>query len=139
MKEEIIYITPISMPSSSAASKRILGNAKMFNYYGYKTVVFSGKNFRSQKYNYEGIDVFASGIGIEDSKGLKKFLAYRKTVLHLLKKLNQLNVDKIKCIIVYGGYSMYIYFLYKWAKKNKVNICFDAVEWYSPKSKFEWL
>ena len=42
MSRKILYITPVLVPDSSAASKRILGNAKLFQSLGYDVSIYSG-------------------------------------------------------------------------------------------------
>tara|TARA_R110002051_G_scaffold265495_4_gene325348 strand:+ start:11560 stop:12729 length:1170 start_codon:yes stop_codon:yes gene_type:complete len=137
LKNKIIYITPVLVPESSAASKRILANAKLINFLDYEVTIYSGLNL-ADKTNVDGISVLPSGIGIEENEGFKKFVAYRKSVLHVINEINSKDNTNLKAIILYSGYSFYLYPLIKWCKKNKIPLVFDAVEWYTPAKKIHW-
>ena len=135
---KILYITPVLVPGSSAASKRILANAKLLQLLNYDVSIYSGLNFTNAT-NVDGIKLLPSGIDIENTKGTKKLIGYKKSVLHFIKSLNSQDTSNIKAIIVYSGYSFYLFPLLKWSKKNKIPLVFDAVEWYTPQKKYHWL
>lgn len=135
--KKVLYITPVLVPGSSAASKRILANAKLLQLLNYDISIYSGLNLRP-KIEVDGIPVFPSGIGIEKNEGFKKLIAYRKSVLHFIKILNKQDNADLKTIIVYSGYSFYLAPLIRWSKKNKIPLVFDAVEWYTPAKKIHW-
>ena len=135
--KEVIYITPVLVPSCSAASKRILANAKLFQLLNYQVNIYSGVNLGKEK-EVDGILVKPLGIGIEESNGLKKLLAYIKSLLYFIKILNEKDISNLKAIVVYSGYSFYLAPLVRWSKKNKIPLVFDAVEWYTPAKKIDW-
>tara|TARA_R110002051_G_scaffold324642_1_gene422916 strand:- start:951 stop:2123 length:1173 start_codon:yes stop_codon:yes gene_type:complete len=135
--KKILYITPVLVPGSSAASKRILANAKLLQLLNYEVSIYSGLNLAEQK-NVDGIQIIPAGIDIENTQGMKKLLGYRKSVLHFIKTLNLQDNTTIKAIVVYSGYSFYLAPLIRWSKKNKIPLVFDAVEWYTPAKKIHW-
>jgi glycosyltransferase involved in cell wall biosynthesis len=136
--EKIIYITPVLVPGSSAASKRILANAKLIQLLNYEVEIYSGLNI-SEKRNVDGVTVIPSGVDIEKSNGLNKLLAYRKSVLYFIETITIQDLTKLKGIILYSGYSFYLSPLLRWCKKNSIPIIFDAVEWYTPAKFYHWL
>lgn len=136
--EKIIYITPVLVPGSSAASKRILANAKLIQLLNYEVEIYSGLNI-SEKQLVDGVTVIPSGVEIEESNGLNKLLAYRKSVLYFIEKITKQDLTKLNGIILYSGYSFYLSPLLPWCKKNCIPIIFDAVEWYTPTKFYHWL
>lgn len=136
--KKIIYVTPVLVPGSSAASKRIIANAKLLKLLNYEVSIYSGLNLADEK-NIDGIVITPSGIGIEKDQGLKKLFAYRKSILHTIEQISKLDISNIKAIIVYSGYSFYLAPLIRWSKKNKIPLVFDAVEWYTPAKNTHWL
>jgi glycosyltransferase involved in cell wall biosynthesis len=135
--KKILYITPVLVPGSSAASKRIVANAKLLQLLNYDVSIYSGLNLADEK-NVDGISIIPSGIGVEKNKGLKKLFAYRKSILHTIDKISKQDISNVKAIIVYSGYSFYLAPLIRWSKKSKIPIVFDAVEWYTPAKKIHW-
>ena len=135
--KKILYITPVLVLGSSAASKRIVANAKLLQLLNYEVSIYSGLN-RAEKKILDGISIIPSGIGIEKNQGLKKLFAYRKSILHTIEKISKQDISNIKAIIVYSGYSFYLAPLIRWSKKNKIPLVFDAVEWYTPAKKTHW-
>lgn len=135
--KEIIYITPVLVPGSSAASRRILANAKLIQLLNYKVEIYSGLNI-SEKQLVDGVTVIPSGVGIEESNGLKKLLAYRKSVLYFIETITKQDLNNLKGIILYSGYSFYLSPLLRWCKKNRIPLIFDSVEWYTPTKFYHW-
>ena len=136
-KKKILYITPVLVPGSSAASKRIVANAKLIQLLKYDVAIYSGLNLGDEK-NVATVPIIPSGIGVEKNQGIKKLLAYRKSILHFMKVLNTQDISDVKAIIVYSGYSFYLAPLLRWSKRNRIPIIFDAVEWYTPAKKIHW-
>jgi glycosyltransferase involved in cell wall biosynthesis len=135
--KKVLYITPVLVPGSSAASKRILANAKLLQLLNYNVSIYSGLNLAEEK-KVDGMQVVPTGIDIENKQGIKKLLGYRKSILHFIKTLNRQDNSNVKAIFVYSGYSFYLAPLIRWSKKNKIPLVFDAVEWYTPAKRIHW-
>lgn len=135
--KDILYVTPVLVPSSSAASKRIIANAKLIQLLDYNVTIFSGLDVGEQL-NLEGVPIVTTGIKIKEKKGIHKMISYKKSVRYFLEILKKRDPKTIKAIIVYSGYSFYLAPLLRWSSKNIVPLVFDAVEWYTPKKKLHW-
>ena len=137
LSKEIFYLTPVLVPESSAASKRIITNAKLLQLLNYNVTIFSGLR-AGEQFNIEGLPIVTTGIDIKEKKGFKKLISYKKSISHILEILTGRDHRNIKAIIVYSGYSFYLIPLLKWSRKNNVPLVFDAVEWYTPKKRIHW-
>jgi glycosyltransferase involved in cell wall biosynthesis len=137
LSKEIFYLTPVLVPESSAASKRIITNAKLIQLLNYNVTIFSGLD-AGEQFNAEGVPIITTGIKIKGKKGIKKLISYKKSVKYFLEILIKRDSKTIKAIIVYSGYSFYLAPLLKWSRKNNVPLVFDAVEWYTPKKRIHW-
>lgn len=136
-KSRIIYITPVIIPSFSAASKRIIANAKLLQLLNYEVTIYSGTDSKGIK-EVDGVFIMPTGIGIDKNEGLKKLIAYRKSIELVLKRLDNQDSSTLKAIIIYSGYSFYLAPLIVWCKNNRIPLVFDAVEWYVPAKKAYW-
>ena len=47
--------------------------------------------------------------------------------------------EKPAAVILYSGYSPYFMRLLPWRQRNRVPLIFDAVEWYDPPRRIDWL
>ena len=138
MKNKIIYITPVLVPSASAASKRILANAKLIQLLEYEVEIYSGIEV-GEKQEIEGVSIVPTGIEIEKNEGIKKLIAYRKSIQGILLQLENQDILNLKAIFVYSGYSFYLAPLIRWCTSKKIPLVFDAVEWYTPAKNTHWL
>ena len=133
----IIYITPVVVPSSCAASKRIVANVKLLKLLNYEVSIYTGEEIK-ESFFLDGIKIIPSGKGIEKTIGIRKFIAYIKSIKGILTKLNESDTLNLKAIILYSGYSFYLSPLIKWSKRKNIPLTFDAVEWYTPAKKAHW-
>lgn len=133
-KEVIAYVGPFLFPDGGAAARRILGISQTIQALGYKVIIGSGQNHKGPIESINDIDVFSLNERTAESyprliKHLLYFSMGNKTVAWL-----ESLAAKPKAIILYSGYSPYLLRLLPWCKKNKVQLIFDAVEWYDPPS-----
>lgn len=138
-KNLIIYITPVLVNLSSAATKRILANAHLLKRLDYNITICSGENSVKSQYKFESINIVPTGNSLEAKKGISKLFAYNKSVANSVAYLNTIKKENIKAVIIYSGYTPYIVKLKKWCKQNNIPLIFDAVEWYTPPKKIHWL
>ncbi len=134
----VIYVGPFCFPDGGAAARRILGISKSIQAAGFDVKVASGQNPKTGEISQwvDGIEVFSIGERTaENWPTLLKHMAYITMGRSTVAWLNSLS-DKPKAVILYSGYSPYLLNLLPWAKKNKVKLIFDAVEWYEPNSFF---
>jgi glycosyltransferase involved in cell wall biosynthesis len=137
LNKEIFYITPVLIPGSSAASKRIIANAKLIQLLNYNVTIFSGLDVGDQ-FIVDGVPIVTTGLKIKGEKGIKKLISYKKSVRYFTEILTKRDPKTIKAIFVYSGYSFYLAPLLKWSRKKKIPLVFDAVEWYTPKKRIHW-
>lgn len=138
-KGYIVYVGSVTFPSQSAASRRILGNLKCFQEIGYQTVVLSSGAGNGPEEEFEDIRI----INLDERTNEKlprllKHLSYFDAGKKAIKWLEQ-NKKDIKAIVLYSGYSPYLLRLLPWSSKSKIPLVFDAVEWYDPKTIFNYL
>ncbi len=100
---------------------------------GFSVIVASGQGSGGISVtNFSGIEVYS--LGERDSENLPRWLK-RLVYIRMGKKtiswLDSLD-KKPDAIILYSGYSPYLFRLIPWAKENSVKLVFDAVEWYDP-------
>jgi len=67
-----------------------------------------------------------------------KHLAYLTIGRRTIAWLDSLE-QKPDAIVLYSGYSPYLFHLLAWARRHNVRLVFDAVEWYDPDSLLGWL
>jgi glycosyltransferase involved in cell wall biosynthesis len=138
--KSVIYVGPFSFPNGGASARRILGITKSIQMAGYDVKIACGqmeKNKESPQW-YEGIEVHSlNERTAEHMPRMLKHMAYlnmgKKTVAWL-----DAQDKKPYAVILYSGYSPYIFHLYAWARRNGVRLIFDAVEWYESVPPF-WI
>ena len=136
-KPYIIYVGPVEVPSNSAASRRVLGNAKAIQAAGYKVIIGGAQVGENNYLTHEGIEVYE--VGERKHENLPTFLkyaAYSKMGKLTIEWLDKLELD-IAAIVLYSGYSPYLLRLLPWCKKRNIPLVFDAVEWYEAPSTFQ--
>ncbi|SHK36884.1 Glycosyltransferase involved in cell wall bisynthesis [Marinobacter antarcticus] len=128
----VVYVGPYAFPDGGAAARRIYGNCISLKSAGYDVVVTSGQMSDEVDKKYNGIPVVSlNERRHEDLPTLLKHLMYFSAGKVTVDWLNSLD-KKPESIILYSGYSPYLFRLLPWAKKNGVKIIFDVVEWYDP-------
>lgn len=136
-KPYIIYVGPVEVPSNSAASRRVLGNAKAIQAAGYKVMIGGAQVGENNYKSHEGIEVYEVGERKhENLPTLLKYAAYSKMGKLTIEWLDTLEVD-ITAIVLYSGYSPYLLRLLPWCKKKNIPLVFDAVEWYEASSTLQ--
>jgi glycosyltransferase involved in cell wall biosynthesis len=130
----VVYVGPYGFPDGGAAARRIYGNVISLKNAGYDVVVTSGQMSDEADREYNGIPVVSlNERRHERLPTILKHLMYFSAGNMTVKWLNSLD-KKPRSIILYSGYSPYLFRLLPWAKKNDVKIIFDVVEWYDPSS-----
>jgi glycosyltransferase involved in cell wall biosynthesis len=138
-KPYIIYVGSVEVPSASAASRRILGNAKAIKYAGYNVLIGGAQQGEQGYITHEGIDIFEVGERkYENLPTLLKYLAYARMGKLTVEWLDTLDCD-IEAVVLYSGYSPYLLRLLPWCKKRNIPLVFDAVEWYVAPTKLQAL
>lgn len=140
-KRFVVYVGPYSFPRGGAAAKRIYGNCVTLSQLGYKVKVVSGQLAEEEgiESNYKGIPVISLNERLyENLPRLLKHLLYFSAGKKAVEWLDSLDT-KPDAIILYSGYSPYLIRLIPWARKNKVKLIFDTVEWYDPPNIFSKL
>lgn len=137
-KGSIYIVGPFSFPHGGAAARRILGVAKTLQAAGYKVIVGSGQaDVKTDSFG--GIDVVSLGERTaEHLPRLMKHAMYLTMGGRTVSWLCSLEITPA-AVILYSGYSPYLFRLLPWAKKNQVPLIFDAVEWYDPGSLLGWV
>jgi len=135
-RDTVIYLGPTAFPTNSAASRRILGNALALKHAGYNILIGSGQSRGFDEQDYfvsDGLIVYPTGErSAENSPRFIKHLKYVTMGKSTLKWLNSIDVNTIKALILYSGYSPFLLKLLPWCKKRNIPLVFDAVEWYEP-------
>lgn len=137
----VIYVGPFSFPSGGAAARRILGVAKSMQASGFEVKVACGQMSKSGQCSewFEGIEVFSlDERTAEHLPRALKHLAYLTMGRKTIAWLNSLE-RKPHTVVLYSGYSPYLFHLLPWARRHGVRLVFDAVEWYDPGSLMGWL
>jgi glycosyltransferase involved in cell wall biosynthesis len=138
MGELIYYVGPFSFPDGGAAARRIYGNINSLRELGYDVKVIDGDASIGKRV-YDGIDVISVGERPTSKdhiiKKIKKYLFIGQRTINFIVSQKRLP----KYIFLYGGYSPYLTKLLFFCKKYNIKLIFDCVEWYQPKSVFEYL
>lgn len=130
----IAYVGPVAFPEGGAAARRILGNAKALVAAGYEVVIVSG-----QAPGEKGADFdIAPGIRCvstneRDAEHLPKAFRYTRYALMGARSRHWLDAqdDLPDAVILYSGYSPYLLQFTGWARRRRIPLLFDAVEWYA--------
>lgn len=142
MSDIVIFLGPFSFPNGGAAARRILGISKTLQAARFEVKVACGQIDDTSDYSskwYEGIEVFSLNERTAESLPRQlKHLAYIAMGRKTITWLDSLNY-RPHSIVLYSGYTPYLMHLIPWARRNKVRLLFDAVEWYEPASFLGWL
>ena len=130
----IAYVGPVAFPEGGAAARRILGNAKALVVAGYDVVIVSGQRPGRWGADFE----VASGIRCvsvneRDAEQLPKALRYMRYALMGSRSRRWLNAQLTmpEAVVLYSGYTPYLLQFTGWARRKRVALLFDAVEWYT--------
>lgn len=137
----VTYIGPFSFPNGGAAARRILGVAKSMQAAGYEVKVACGQMSEAGASSewFEDIEVISlSERTAETLPRALKHMAYLTMGKKTVAWLDALE-HKPQALVLYSGYSPYLLQLLPWARRNRVPMVFDAVEWYDPASPMGWL
>jgi glycosyltransferase involved in cell wall biosynthesis len=137
----VVYVGPFFFPNGGAAARRVLGVSKALQKAGFMVQVACGQKANKEKAMewFEGIEVFSLNERTADHlPQFFKYLAYLTIGRRTITWLNSLK-QKPEIVILYSGYSPYLFHLLPWARRNNIKLVFDAVEWYDPPSTLGWL
>lgn len=140
-RELVVYVGPFSFPNGGAAARRILGVVRSLQEAEFEVKVACGQIGKSVHSceRFEGIEVFSlSERTAEHLPRFIKHLAYLTMGRKTIAWLDSL-VRKPHTVVLYSGYSPYLFHLLPWARRHGVRLVFDAVEWYDPASPLGWL
>lgn len=138
----IAYVGPVPIPEGGAAARRILGNAKALVGAGYDVVIVSG-----QRPGPEGA-AFDIAPGIRcvstnerDAEHLPKVLRYTGYALMGARSRQWVEAQPTPpaAVILYSGYMPYLLQFTRWARRRRIGLLFDAVEWYAAPSRLRFL
>ncbi|MBW7832190.1 MAG: glycosyltransferase [Simplicispira suum] len=137
----VAYVGPFAFPNGGAAARRILGVSKSMQAAGFDVKVACGQvgNAGHTSEWFEGIEVFS--LAERTSEHLPRLLKHMTYFFMGSKTVAWLDSLEYKpqTLILYSGYSPYLLNLLPWARRNRVHLVFDAVEWYDPHSFLGWL
>lgn len=139
--KSVIYVGPFSFPNGGAAARRILGVAKSLQAGGLEVKVACGQmgEVGQSSESFEGIETFSlNERTAEHLPRALKHMAYLTMGHNTVAWLDSLP-RKPYAVVLYSGYSPYLFHLLPWARRNGVRLIFDAVEWYDPASPLGWL
>jgi len=132
-----LYITTEKFISGNASATRIITFCKILSDLEKEVVVFSLDEVRPNKLKiYQ--DIMYLSLRSESVSLISKVLNYvlfQKRLKKEIKKADKNN--KIEGFFFYNIPLNAVFFLKKYAKKNKIKIFHDSVEWYSPQ-QFKW-
>ncbi|MFV9373595.1 glycosyltransferase [Citrobacter portucalensis] len=138
MSDLIFYIGPFSYPNGGAAARRIKGNISTLQELGYEVKIIDGDSDVCSKIDGD-ITVYSVGERPHASasilKKINQYFFIGQKSIDFIKRQKQLP----RYIILYSGYSPYLFRFLKFCNDNKIKLIFDCVEWYLPKSSCEYV
>ncbi len=127
--DKILILSMGKYPNGNAGAVRQHAFAKLYKKKGYVPIVIGlgdSTNFRVK--DYEGIQYLSfKAINNNYFHRLMNLLCYKNNLKKFLKKHNDIS----KIMVVNIPISAFFY-IKKYAKKNKIKLVHDSVEWYSP-------
>lgn len=137
----VIYAGPFAFPHGGAAARRVLGNAMSLAAAGAAVEVWSGAEAPRSAASASPQGPAVRGLGERWAEGwprLFKHLAYALIGRRLVRALSA-ERRPIAAVILYSGYTPYLWRLLAWSRRSGVPVAFDAVEWYDPPHLWRWL
>ncbi|GAB5377023.1 MAG: glycosyltransferase family 4 protein [Acuticoccus sp.] len=136
----VVYAGPFAFPQGGAAARRILGNALSLIAAGFLVEVWTGaKTAPGASDLPQGLTVRT--LGERNAEGwprLLKHLAYSLIGRGLVRALRA-EARPLAAVVLYGGYTPYLWRLLAWSRRSGTPVAFDAVEWYDPPHRLRWL
>lgn len=135
MREWIAYVGPFTFPWGQPGSRRVYGVACCLVECGYDVVVCSGRYSPSREAltSSDGSIIYYEGSGelsdLDDSKFTKAKKALWAQGNETMRWLES-QATEPKCIITYGGLSIFMHRIQRWASKRSIPVVADVVEWY---------
>jgi len=140
----VAYVGPFPYPDGGAASRRVLGMAESLSLAGYDVVVASGAGESVEDEGRlvaqsEGVDycLLAERVAEHWPRPLRRF-RYAWMGARTVEWLASQSTPPV-AVILYSGYTPYLQRLLPWCRDNGVRLLFDAVEWYEPAHRWEYL
>lgn len=136
----IVYAGPVAFPQGGAAARRILGNALSLIAAGFAVEVWTGAKAAPGAAELpQGLTVRTLGERhAEGSPRLFKHLAYCLIGRGLVRALRA-EARPLAAVVLYSGYTPYLWRLLAWSRRSGTPVAFDAVEWYDPPHPLRWL
>lgn len=140
----IAYVGPFAYPAGGAAARRVLGMAESLVLAGRDVVIASGAD----------VTVEGEGRLFQQQKGIAYCLLAERVAEHWPRPLRRFRYAWMgartvewlsslptlpEAIILYSGYTPYLQRLLPWCRRNNVRLLFDAVEWYEPAKRWQYL
>lgn len=138
----IAYVAPVAIPEGGAAARRILGNAKALVAAGYEVVIVSGQPPCGHSADFElAPHIRCVCLNERNAEHLPKVLRYMRYATMGARSRHWLEAqgDLPRAIILYSGYAPYLVQLTGWARRRRVPLIFDAVEWYAARNQLVFL
>lgn len=139
-QRSIIYVGPYSFPNGGAAARRILGVLKSMKAAGFEVKVACGQMAKAGQSPEWFEDIGVHSLNERTAEHLPRLLKHMAYLTMGRKTVAWLDAleDKPHTVVLYSGYSPYLFHLLPWARRNGVRLVFDAVEWYDPASPMGW-
>lgn len=138
----IAYVGPVAIPEGGAAARRILGNARALVAAGYEVTIVSGQPPGPPGAVFDvAPGIRCASVNERDSEHLPKALRHARYALMGARSRRWLNAQPVApaAVILYSGYTPYLLQLTGWARRRRVPLLFDAVEWYTARSLLGFL
>ena len=138
MPTEFVLFYPAELPNKSAGATRIMAFARMLKEIGYRPVMLgiaaAGSPARRETYHGIECEILAfPELSLTGIHALKRFATAKK---HVRNWLDVRRKNGTISGILFSEYQGYASFLYSYARKHRIPLFFDAVEWY-PREAFK--
>lgn len=128
MAKTIVFLTTNKYPNGDAGAIRQHQMAKIFNYHGYDSFVIGYGNNSEYIQEFEGVRYISLRKKTTTVLGrVLSRVSFAKRAVSIVE-----NLDDVGAIILTDGFPDLFSCSLKYAKKKKLPILHDSVEWYSP-------